>query len=417
MEGDPSDHPMPWQLAEFQLATGPAATAAAATAALGAAPAPGACAAAPVFKFPPPPSAPPTHREAFYADPDNKAKARALKVASGEKRQGLTKEMAMVWAEYAGVDSNDPKGAVTNPDVMQKMLDAARDRVLHFEAIQAHPVYGPINAGLKDLCKAQNYLANIQRDYNKMHGVVVRRGRPVGSGAGAGAVRIPALSHVRFGTGRVVAAPAKAGQQALVSKTVALAPGYQRFYWPGSGKPMYVDSTFTYYSKSPLLVMSAAQQKALKEAIDAANAGVAEASPTASGGGSAEDGGSGAVPFSTMPVDAVMHAADDEDGDEEDDEDEDEERHRQQLETYSRAHQIMEERFGAKPSAVASDSDGDGDDGDEDVPPPPARGAKRTKAANAEGPPAKKAKRAGEAPAKRASATRAAEPKPKRARA
>ena len=426
MDGDPSA-PMLWQEQLFATVPGLEQTAALAASvdAAFAAPAP-AAAAPPVYKFAPAPPAPLPFRNEFNKLPANKAAARELKAADPERcnQQGLTKEAALVWNQYAGVDAN---GNITNKEVLAKVIEREQARVDHFTRMQDDPVHGAqgCNTFADDLRKANLALAK----WNKMNGVVPVRGRPVGSGSGGGIAggavsKAARTGGVRFGAGRLRANPSLAGQRAPVSKTVRLAPGYVRYYLPGTGKPVYVNSTLTVVCKSPPLVMPAAQRQGLQAAIAEAQAAPAAAPAAdpqlfsddhfaAADGASdaAEAGAGGGVPLFTLPVDADMD-------EEEEDEAEESEgaaaaaaaAHADQMKRYQRGYELATKQA----AATATETDGDDDDGDEEVPAAPAaRGAKRgsapAKAAAAAKTPAK-------TPAKRTSGAHAAAPNAKRAK-
>jgi hypothetical protein len=480
MDGDPFDTLMPWQEELFQTVPGlhEATALADSVDAAFAAPAPGAPAPAEVVNKCPP--TPPTYRDWFDNQPENKAAAKKLHKDDPNAAQGLTKYQAMVWDQHAGVNRKDGDTTVTNPAVLELQIEYAEARVKHYDNKHTEFQKDPNKAALAPLIGGQlrtamSALAAHKRAHNKMHGVVVRRGRPAGSGGGAaGAARIGGSAAgaartggVRFGTGRTVATPSKAGQRAPVSKSLQLAPGYARYFMPVTGKPVYVDSTFTHFSKSPLLVMPAAQRQALKAAIAeadaaaaaelaaagaraaagpgivtaavaAARAQAAAAAPRqftitptgsdipaaalgdddfAADGASdaAEAAAGGGVPLFTLPVDAAVDGASDSDDAEDDEEEEEEEEeeegaaaaaHRAQVERYQRGYELMtEHRFSTKPAGTAAEADDD--DSDEDVPAAPAaRGAKRGRAPAKASAAKKRAKKAKAAAAKPSSAKR-----------
>jgi len=122
---------------------------------------------APVFNFAPPPTAPPTYREWFDQLPANKAAARRLHDAAGAK-QGLAKYQALVWNQHAGVD---PQGNPTNPAVLLRMIEFANARIEHFEAVKAHPVYGQLGLGDKELKLAQKSAKSFRKALNNLNNI------------------------------------------------------------------------------------------------------------------------------------------------------------------------------------------------------------------------------------------------------
>jgi hypothetical protein len=122
---------------------------------------------APVFHLAPPPTAPPTYREWFDQLPANKAAALQLKAADPVRcnQQGLAKYQRMVWNQHAGVDL---KGNPTNPAVLLRMIECANARIEHFQAVKAHPVYGQLGLGDKELKMEHNRMKAHRKALNNL---------------------------------------------------------------------------------------------------------------------------------------------------------------------------------------------------------------------------------------------------------